>query len=166
MNFSMIFSQLGLSQKIAQDVMLFLVVVLVSFVFGMFIGRSKLVTVLINIYVSVALLSVLPKGALSDYTYGLILFFGAIILLTIFGKKMFDISLSGSGNGFLWRVFAMSFLEVVLMLSVALTLMPKKIALNYVSSSSYNYLVSENFAFFWMIIPLIFLFVIHKRILH
>jgi hypothetical protein len=165
MNLSLIFSQLGLSPKITQDVMLFLVVALVSFIFGMLVGRYKLITVLVNIYVSVALLSVFPKGIFPDYSYSLILFFGVIVLLTVLGKKMFEMPLSGSGKGFLWRVFAMSFLEVVLMLSVALSLMPKKVALGYISPDSYGYLVSENFAFLWMLFPLVFMFVIHKKIL-
>jgi hypothetical protein len=165
MNLSLIFSQLGLSAKTSQDVMLFLVIALVSFVFGMSIGRFKMITVLINIYVSVALMSVFPESFFSDYTYRLILFLGLIALFTVLGKKMFEIQLSGSGKGFLWRVFVMSFLEVMLMLSVALSLMPKKVALEYISSTSYSYLVSENFALLWMILPLIFMFLIHKKIL-
>jgi len=165
MNLSLIFSQLGFSAKTTQDVMLFIIIALVSFVFGMSIGRFKLITVLINIYVSVALLSVFPKEIFPDYTYSLILFFGAILILTIFGKKMFEIQLSSSGKGFLWRVFAMSFFEVMLLLSVTLTLVPKKIALDYVSSTSFDYLVSPNFAFFWMLLPLVFMFLIHKKIL-
>lgn len=165
MNLSLIFSQLGFSPKTSQDVMLFLVIALVSFVFGMSIGRSRLITVLINIYVSMALLSVLPKGIFPDYTYSVYLFLGVIILLTILGKKMFEIQLSGSGKGFLWRVFVMSFLEVMLLLSVVLTIVPKKIALGYISSNSFDYLVSANFAFFWMLAPLVFMFLIHKKIL-
>lgn len=165
MNLSLIFSQLGFSSKITQDIILFLVVVLVSFIFGMLVGRYKLVTVLVNIYVAVALLRVFPKGIFPDYSYSLILFFGLIILLTVFGKKMFEMPLSGSGSGFLWRVFAMSFLEVMLMLSVAISLMPKKIALGYISQDAYGYFVSENFAFLWMLLPLLFMFMIHKKIL-
>ncbi len=165
MNLSLIFSQMGLSAKTAQDVMFFLVIALISFVYGMSIGRSKLITVLINIYVSVALVGVLPKGLFPDYTYNLCIFFGLIILLTVLGKKMFEIQLSGSGKGFLWRVFVMSFLEVMLMLSVALSIVPKKVALGYISSGSYGYLVSPNSAFLWMLLPLVFMFMIHKKIL-
>ena len=165
MNLSLILSQLGLSVKTGQDVMLFLVVAFISFLFGTLVGRSKLITVLISIYVSVALVSVFPKNLLTDYSYKLMLFFGIIILLTVLGKKMFEIQLSGSGKGFLWRVFVMSFLEVMLMLSVAVSIMPKKLALGYVSPSSYDYLVAENFAFLWMLVPLVFLFMIHKKIL-
>ena len=165
MNLSLIFSQMGLSAKTAQDVMLFIVVALVSFVFGMSIGRFKLITMLINIYVAVAILSVFPKTILPDYTYSLILFLGVIVILTVLGKKIFEIPLSGSGAGFLWRVFAMSFLEVMLIVSVTLSLVPKKIAMGYVSPDSYTYLVSENFALLWMLLPLVFMFMINKKIL-
>ncbi len=164
MDISLIFSQLGLSQKTIQDVMLFLVIAFVSFVFGMLIGRYKLITVLINSYIAVALMSVLPAKLFSDYSYQLILFFAVIAGLTFLGKKMFEVPLFGSGKSFLWRVFAMSFLEVMLMLSVALSIMPKKIALSYISLNSYDYLVSENALIFWMLAPLVFMFIIHKKV--
>ena len=164
MNLSLILSQIGLSAKTTQDVVLLLIVVLASFIFGISIGRLKLVPVLISSYISVALLSVFPKDILSDYSYSLFLFFGVIVFLTTFGRKMFEIPISGSGKSFLWRIFVMSFLEIMLLLSVALSLIPKKIALGYISTSSYDYLVSSNFAFFWMIAPLLCMFFIHKKL--
>ncbi len=164
MNLNLIFSQLGLSQKTIQDATLFLVIAFVSFVFGMLIGRYKLITVLINIYVAIALMSVLPANLLSDYSYRLVSFFIVIAGLTFFGKKMFEVPVFGSGKSFLWRVFAMSFLEVMLMLSVTLSIAPKKEALSYISSNSYNYLVSENAMIFWMLAPLVFMFVIRKKV--
>lgn len=164
MNLSQVFSQLGLSQKTTLDLTLFLVIALVSFVFGMLIGRYRLITILINIYVSIAVLSAVSVELLPDYMYRLLLFFSIIVILTILSKKMFDISISGAGKGFLLRVFVMSFLEVMLVLSMTLSIVPKKLALGYVSLDSYGYLVSENASLFWMIIPLVFMFMIHKRI--
>lgn len=164
MNLSLIFSQIGLSQKIAQDVMLFLVVAFFSFVFAMLVGRYKLITVLVNVYVSFALLSVFPAKLFPDYSTQLILFFGAIAILTFFSRRMFDLPISGSGKDFLWRVFVMSFLEIALMMSVAFSIMSKKTALSYISSNAYNYLVSENAMIFWMLAPLVFMFIIHKKI--
>lgn len=164
MDINLIFSQLGLSQKTIQDVMLLLVIAFVSFVFGMLIGRYKLITVLINIYVAIALMSVLPEKLFVDYSYHLVSFFAIIAGLTFLGKKMFEVPVFGSGKSFLWRVFAMSFLEVMLMLSITLSIMPKKEALNYISSNSYNYLVSENALIFWMLAPLVFMIIIRKKV--
>jgi len=64
----------------------------------------------------------------------------------------------------LWRVFAMSFLEVVFLISIVLSIVTKKMALEYISPTAFNYLASENARLAWMIIPLAFMFFIHKRL--
>jgi len=147
-----------------QDVTLLLALVLVSFVFGMFVGRSRLVTVLINIYVSFAILTVIPRTYLTDYNSAILVFFVLLVLLTIFGKKIFEISISGSGSDFLWRVFGVSFLEVILMTSIMISLMPKKAALVYVSKTAYDYLAGPNFQFLWMVAPILGILFIHKKL--
>ena len=164
MNLNAIFSQLGISASMTQDVILLLVIILVSFVFGMFVGRSRLVTVLINTYVSFAILMVIPKTYLTDYNTSLLIFFALLVLLTIFGKKIFEISISGSGPDFLWRVFGVSFLEIMLLTSITLSMMPKKEALVYVSKTAYGYLASPNAQFLWMVVPLVGIFFIHKKL--
>jgi len=163
MNLVSIFSKFGVAPGLVQDATLLLVIIFTSFVFSMLIGRYKLITILINIYVSLAVLAAVPAGYLTDYTYQLYFFFGLVIVLTLASKKLFEIYISGSGSGFLWRVFAMSFLEVVLFLSVALSIMPEKTALGYVSKISYGYLASPNAQFIWIIAPLIFILAIHKK---
>ena len=159
-----ILSNLGLPMGMVQDLMLLLLIMLVSFVFGMFIGKRRLVTVLINIYVSFSILMVVPKAYLTSYTMALIFFYVLLIVLTIFGDKLFEITISGSGSGFLGRVFAVSFFEVVLLVSITLSEIPKKEALAYVSKTAYGYLTDPNFQFLWMVAPLALLFLIHKRL--
>jgi hypothetical protein len=164
MNLSLIFSKLGIPASMSQDITLLLAIALISFVFGMFIGRYKLITVLINIYVSLALIAAVPEKYYTDYTYKLILFFVLLTILTIVSKRLFEIYISGSGSGFLWRVFAMSFLEVMMLISVTLTLLPKKVALEYVSLTSYEYLATDPAKLVWLVVPLLFMFFIHKRL--
>lgn len=164
MNLSLLFSKLGISASLSQDITLFFVIALVSFVFGMFIGRYKIITVLVNIYVSLAIINAVPEKYFTDYTYKLLLFYALVVTLTIVSKKLFEIYISGSGSGFLWRVFAMSFLEVMMLISVTLTLVPKKVALEYVSPASFDYLATDMARLFWMVLPLIFMFTIHKRL--
>ena len=164
MNLNLIFLKMGISPNMAQDVTFFLVLILISFVFGMFIGRYKLITILINIYISLAILMTVPEGYLKDYFQKILFFSTILIILTLISKRLFEIYISGSGSGFLWRVFVMSFLEVVFLVSIIISLMPKKIALGYVSDTTYFYLASPNARFIWMIIPLAFIFLIHKRL--
>ncbi len=164
MNLSQLFSQFGFSSKMTMDITLFLVVIFFSFIFGMLIGRYKLITILINIYVAMAVMGAVSTKILPDYSYRLLLFFAIIISLTILSKKMFELPISTGGKGFFLRVFVMSFLEIMLMLSVVFEIIPKKIAFNYISSNSYGYFTDGNFVLFWTIIPLIFLFAINKKI--
>ena len=164
MNFNSIFSQIGVPASMAQDVMFLLVIALVSFIFGMLIGKHRLITVLINIYASFAILKVVPGGYLTTYSAVLLFFFAVLVALTILGKSLFEISISGSGSGFLWRVFMVSFLEVALLASITLSIMPKKEALLYVSKTVYGYMVLPNAQFLWMVAPLAALFIIHKRL--
>lgn len=164
MDFNLIFSSIGISANLMQDIIFLAIIVLISFVFGMFIGRYRLVTVLINIYISLALLEAVPKNYLLSYSYNLLFFFVLLISLTLAGKKLFEIHISGAGSGFLWRVFMTSFLEVMLLTSVTLTLLPKKIALSYVSRAIYYYLTSPIAYFFWLVVPLVFIIMIHKKL--
>lgn len=165
MDIGSLLSKLGVSPALTQDISLLIVIALLSFVFGMFIGRYKLITILINIYVAFAIMMVVPAQYFSgDYLYKLIFFLAGVIILTLISKRLFEIYISGSGSGFLWRVFAMSFLEVVFLISIVLSIIPKKIALGYISPTAFNYLASENARLAWMIIPLAFMFFIHKRL--
>ncbi|MFA7319496.1 MAG: hypothetical protein WC022_02765 [Parcubacteria group bacterium] len=164
MNLNSIFSQMGISASVTQDVTLILVLILISFIFGMFVGRSRLITVLINTYVSFAILTVIPRTYLTDYNSAILIFFALLVVLTIFGKKIFEISISGSGPDFLWRVFGVSFLEVLLLVSITISLMPKKAALVYVSKTAYDYLAAPNFQLLWMIAPILGILFIHKKL--
>ena len=164
MNLSLLLSKLGMSQALSQDIMLINFIALVSFVYGMLLGRHKLMTVLINIYVAFAVVSVAPKDLLVDYNAQIIAFLGIVIVMTVLDKHFFDISLSGAGTGFLFRVFSMSFLEIVLVLSIIFSFTPEKVASGYISSNAIYYLTSSWAPLVWMTAPLIYMFFIYKKI--
>lgn len=160
------FSKLGVPGTLSQDVFLILIIAAAGFFLGMLIGRRRLVSFLINIYVSLAIVKSFPESFFPDNIQRMTIFFILTIGLTVFGKKLFDIYISGSGTGFLWRVFAMSFLEVILLFSLALSFLRKEEALKWVSENAYSYLATDWWGFLWVVAPLIFLLIIHKRIRH
>lgn len=164
MNLDSIISKTGLSWNLTQDVTFLIIIIAASFVFGLFIGRYKLITILINIYVSLALLAAVPEKYLTGYNYELIFFLALVVILTLFGRQLFEIHISGSGKGFMWRVFVMSFLEIILLASIIFSILPKDKALNFVSANVYHYLASSDWRFIWMAVPLVFIFIIHKRL--
>ncbi len=164
MNFNLIFSQLNFSADGIQDLIFVVVIVLISFVFSVLIGRSRLIAVLINSYVALAILKAIPANFLTTYTSSLLFFFSFFIGLFLLGKKLFEIRIYGSGSGFLWRVFALSFLEIMLLTSVTLSIIPKRIDSLYVSKNIYQLLASPNAYFFWLIMPLIGLLLVRKKL--
>ena len=163
MNPTLLFAQFGLNAKMAQDIVLLFIVIVASIAFMLLIGRTRLVTVLISIYISIALLNVVPNKWLADYTYRIGILVGSIVVLSVLGKKMFDASISGSGKVFLFKMYLMSFLEIGLLLSIISRMMPQAIVSGYVSTNAAEYLTSEYASIFWMLMPLAFMFFIYRR---
>ena len=163
MNITLLLSKIGLSTSLSQDVTLVLLIALISFIFGMVLGKHKLMSVLVNIYVSFAVISVVPKEIFTQTDYKFIAFIILLAVLTVLSRKIFDISFSSGGSAFMWRVFVVSFLQIALILSIILSLVPKKEALTYVSSTAYGYMVVGWAPLFWMLIPLVCMFLLYRK---
>ena len=163
MNPITLLSNLGVPANLTQDIMLLLFVALASFIYGTLIGRWRLMTVLINIYVAFAVVMVIPAEIVADYNLKLLIFFVLIVVMTFFNKRFFDISFSGSGTNYMLRVFAMSFLEIALVLSIAFSMVPKKVALGYLSLNAYTYLIAGYAPLIWMALPLVYMFFMYRK---
>lgn len=156
-------SSLGVPANLTQDIMLLLFAALASFIYGTLIGRWRLMTVLINIYVAFAVVTVIPADLIADYNAKLLIFFILLVGLTLLNKRFFDISFSGSGTNYMLRVFLMSFLEIALVLSIVFSLVPKKVALGYISANAYAYLVAGWAPLVWMALPLVYMFFMYRK---
>jgi hypothetical protein len=163
MNITLLLSKIGLSSNLSQDVVLILFIALVSFIFGMVLGKHKLMSVLVNVYVSFAVIAVVPKEIFTQADQKVLAFIVLLAILTVISRKIFDISFASGGSAFMWRVFVVSFLQVALILSIVLSLIPKKEALTYVSNNAYNYLVVGWAPLFWMLIPLVCMFLLYRK---
>ena len=162
MNF---FSSLHLPKNIAGDLSLFLIFVGLSLAFGFIFGRWKLVNILINVYVAIAFIAVLPAELIAFSIYGkAIIFVVLLILLTAIDDRLFDVHISSAGTDFFWRLFVMSFLVTGMVVSVVLSFLPKSVALEYISVTAYDYFASPAALIFWMIMPLISLLFINNRL--
>lgn len=159
-----LFSKIGISTDIAQNVIFILILIGVVFVLALVIGKRRLIPLLVSGYVSLAILSAAPKEYLVDYYYEAGFFLAILILISMYSKEFIDAYVSASG--FLWRVFVLSFLEAMFFLSIIFSILPKKIALNYVSSGAYDLFVSPNFYLAWIVLPLVFIFLIRRKINH
>lgn len=163
MQLEKIFRTLGLSVASAELVTLILVILAITVAFWLLVGRFRLHSVLINIYISFALVGALPKETMgTNSTLSIMLFLIAIVLLTLMGKYTFDIHLSGSGLAY-WQIFTMSFLEVGLIVSLLAGFVGDKTLLKFVSKEALFYFSSPWAKFLWLSMPLAFLIYINKR---
>jgi hypothetical protein len=158
-------SHLAIPKNLAGDISLLLLFFGLSLAFGFIFGRWKLVNILINIYIVVALLSVLPREffAFSPYAKAgsfLVLLF----VLSMIDSRLFDVHITSAGTDFFWRLFVMSILVTGMLVSVTLAFLPKTLALGYISPIAYGYFASPWALIVWMILPLLSLLFINNRL--
>ena len=162
--FQDLFIELGLSSRIAGELSFLILFLMFSVGFGMLIGRFRLINVLINVYIAIAILTVLPVGVFSDSSLAVFFIFVAtVLILTLVDSHLFDIHIAGSGGSFFWRLFVMSFFEAGLIFSQFLSFLEKSILADRISISAYELFASFPARLFWMITPLIVLFFINKK---
>jgi hypothetical protein len=163
MQLDKLFLKFGLASSAAELVTLVLVLLVLSTIFWLLIGRFRLHNFLINIYISLAILQVIPADIMAfSKNSSVLVFLILVTLLTLLNKYLFDIHQSGSGLA-LWQVFAMSFLEVVLLLSIIISFFPIKDVTVYISKNSLSYFVAPLWQLTWMVAPLAFLVFVKKR---
>ncbi|EKE25875.1 MAG: hypothetical protein ACD_5C00011G0001 [uncultured bacterium] len=163
MQLEKIFRILGLSVTSAEIVTLVLVILAITVAFWLLVGRFRLHSVLINIYISFSLVWAIPKDVVgTSPNLSVMLFLISVILLTLLGKYTFDIHLSGSGLAY-WQIFTMSFLEVGLIVSILAAFIGEKTLIKFVSKDALFYFTSPWAKFLWLALPLAFLVYINKR---
>ncbi|HPN55093.1 MAG TPA: hypothetical protein PLB52_04180 [Candidatus Moranbacteria bacterium] len=163
MPFNKAFVNLGLAGNMAELATLASIILILSIVFCFVISRYRLHNCLINIYISMALVSVIPQDIMlfmkNSYV---IVFVLLIVVLTLMNKYLFDIYQSGPSYA-LWKSFILSFLEVTLILSVIFSNLASKDIPNFVSHNSMTYFIDPWWRFLWATLPLIFLILLKKR---
>lgn len=158
-------SMFTLPKNIAGDLSLILLFVGVSLLAGFIFGRWKLVNILINVYIAVALVGVMPDSwfAISDYAKAGV-FIILLVVLTMFDERLFDIHITSAGTDFFWRFFVTSFLVTGSVLSSIFSFLPKPIALSWVTPDLYLYIASPWALLFWLVVPILTLFLINTRL--
>lgn len=154
-----------LPENIAGDLSLILLFIGLSLLAGFVFGRWKLVNILINVYIAVAIVGVMPDSwfAISVYAKaGVFLFL--LIVLSLFDDRLFDIHITSAGTDFFWRFFVTSFLVTGSVLSTTFSFLPKTLVLNFVTPDLYFYIASPWALLFWLAVPIITLFVINTRL--
>jgi hypothetical protein len=157
-------SELGLAENLFRDLLVLGVIVVVSVLFGFFFGRRYLVSMLLSMYISVALVWAIPVQFVADNFNQLLAFLIAFLILNLFGRRLFFINILGSGIPYWIKVFLLSFLETVLLVSILVKLAPENLYSDYLSFQVVQYLTLGWYGFAWMVAPLIFVFIIKRSL--
>jgi len=159
------FTALHLPKNIAGDMSLLFLFIGMSLAFGFVFGRWKLINILINVYIALAFVGVIPREMFITSVYMKAgIFIIILVLLTAIDKRLFDLHISNVGSDFFWRLFVMSILVTGMVVSVILSFLPQKIALGYISATAFGYFASPTALIFWMIVPLLSLLFINNRL--
>jgi hypothetical protein len=159
------FSLPSLPPAFAGDISLILLFIGVSLLSGFIFGRWKLVNILINVYIAVALVGIMPAEWFAVSLYAKAgAFVLLLVLLTMFDDRLFDIHITSAGTDFFWRFFVTSFLVTGAVLSATFSFLPKGVALVWVTPHLYAYIASPWALIFWLVVPLLSLFVINTRL--
>ncbi len=162
MQLEKIFHSFGLSASLAELVTVLLVMLAIAVIFWLAVGKKRLHNSVMNIYLSFALVQVLPIDLIgTSKNLPVLIFLILLVLLTLIGRYTFDIGLSGSGLAY-WQIFLMSFFEVGAIFSVVATFLGDKQLLQYVSKDALFYFTSPWAKFSWLALPLLFLIYINK----
>jgi hypothetical protein len=156
---------LHLSDTITGDLSLLLLFVGLAMAFGFVFGRTKLLSVMIDVYVARALVAVIPGDWISAVDFANVIVFTLVfVFLLITDQRLFDIHLSNRGSDFFWRIGVMSLLVTGMVVSSFLFFFPEDIALDYLSKTVYGYFTAPLASVFWMVMPLFMLFFINRRL--
>lgn len=154
--------------QVSWDVFLIGFFVIGTLIYRISLGKNRIMAILLSIYVALAVVMKLPEaflqfnqneGLVIQIIAFLVVFIGMFFLLS--GSAMLrDISLTGRGAW--WQTLIFSFLQMGLIISVAMSFMPEKTIDNF-SAFTQNIFTNEWALFAWLIAPLFVLFIFRGR---
>ena len=150
--------------QIAGDFSFVLIFLAVSFAVGFFMGRTRLIYLMIDVYIARALVSVIPGDWIALVSYSdTIIFLLVFAFLFFTDHRLFDLHIPSRASGFVLRVLIMGILVTGMIVSSLFSYLPKAMVLDYVSPLLYSYFVSEGPQMFWLVTPLLLLAFINRK---
>lgn len=140
-----------------------------GFFYGISSGKNKLIAVLFSLYISALIfenfsyLGFMEKGRplLEVFIFRGAVFTALIFVLAVlFNRLLYRSAISGTKVW--WEIFVLSFLEAGLLMSFVFQLLPAKDLFAF-SPLVKNIFASSSAFFWWLILPIIALFVIVRK---
>ncbi len=142
------------------DIFVLLFFICATLLYGVTLGRDRIILTLIAIYIALAVVNTAPyltayRSAGSEFALRMLLFVGAfIILFFALARSAFLRNIGSPVAGKWWQVVLWSFLHVGLLTSVMLSFLPGS-ALHYFAPLTQSVFTGNFGRFFWLVTPII-----------
>lgn len=151
--------------KPSWDVFIIVFFVIAAFLYGMSLGRDRIIVILVSIYMALAIVNTapfLPELSVGVAVNGSVLFkvstfLGAFIFLFFLLSRsaLLRTVASGDTQGNWLQVVVFSILHVGLLISVTLTFLPQDMVLDKLAPLTQTIFVGEWARFLWVILPVV-----------
>ena len=153
------------------DLMVIIIFLAVSVLYGLSVGRNRLVVTIVSTYMALAVVTFVPFTSLkwtapyfSSPTMRVILFLGIfIILFFLLSRSALIGSISSDIGGGWWQVIIFGFLQIGLLINIIFSYLPPG-ALSHFSDPLKFYFISDIATTFWICAPIALLILVRKRV--
>lgn len=153
------------------DLFIVLFFVVAAFLYGLSLGRDRIIVILVSLYMGLAIVNTAPylNNFSAEISFNNSSIFKVSIFLGLFIILFFLLSRSALLNtiaasdspGRWWQSIVFSFFHVGLMISIVLTYLPKEF-LGNISEGMRNLFISDPAKFFWLVAPIAVMVLIRK----
>lgn len=136
------------------DVFIVLFFIVTVFLYGMSLGRDRIIVILVSTYMALAMVAYAPAIDEGSYALQTTTFIGLFLLLFFLVSRSALKNVFGDlGAGSLWQVMLFSVLQVGLLISVTLSFLPPAASANLHELSRWIF-ASEIGRFTWITMPI------------
>jgi len=153
------------------DLFIVLFFIVGAFLYGLSLGRDRILAILTSIYMALAIVNTAPYMdsfslhiAVNDKSaVNITVFLGVFIVLFFLLSRSAIVGTFASDNiGKWWHSIVFSFFHIGLMLSIVLQYLPPEI-LNNISVPMRSYFISDPAKFFWLVAPIVVMVLVGGR---
>ena len=145
------------------DLFIILFFIVAAFLYGLSLGRDRIIMILVSIYMALAVVSSIPYFNSFEhiitinqaFAFKITTFLGLFVILFFLLSRSALLRVFGEGSrGSWWQVLIFSFLHVGLLISIVLSLVPGQITDNLAPLTKQVF-ITEQARFVWIILPII-----------
>jgi hypothetical protein len=153
------------------DLFIFLFFIIGALLYGLSLGRDRVIVILVSMYMALAVVSNTPAlNSLNlqlqvnqSFALKITFFLGIFVVLFFLLSRSALLKTIGSSGapGSWWQTIVFSVLQVGLLISITLSFLPSELT-NNLSSITKQIFMSDNGRSAWMIIPILFMAIAPK----